>query len=451
MDLLSLLTVPLSLAFSEISDTQEMLRDLIVVIEALQRTASRIAIFCQQGRIVVPQSYSPLYGYLEKSVIEVRPLKRGGTFHPKVWLIRFTSGSEPPLFRFVCLSRNLTSDQSWDTVLTLEGRLDRSRKNAFSRNRPLSDFIAALPSMAVQQVSHIAREHVSVLADEVLRVRFEVPEGFDSEDWSFIPMGLSRRRRAQMLDGCSRLMIISPFLSGEPVSVLGRSGKGNILISRRESLDALPPNLLAGIQKRTKIYAFNEAAERPDTEDEKPAFGEDLSGLHAKLYVAECGSSVRIFTGSANATDAAFGSNVEFLVELSGRKKDIGIDKILGNAGEKGTLLEMLVPYSPSPAPESAQQEELESLLERGRAAVTEAGLALHVQPESGGIYALHLVAQFPLTLEPKPVEARCYPITIAESQSQSLSPLASGGEIVFRRLPVRLLTGLEMRTKSWT
>ena len=44
--------------------------------------------------------------------------------------------------------------------------------------------------------------------------------------------------------------------------------------------------------------------------------------LHAKLYVADDGWNAHLWTGSANATDAAFGENenVEFLVQLTGKK-----------------------------------------------------------------------------------------------------------------------------------
>lgn len=446
LDLLSLLAIPLSLAFSEAIGREDVLRDPIIIVEALQRTAKRIAIFCQQGRIAVPQSDSPLYSYLEKSVVEVRAPTKHGVFHPKVWLLRFTSDNEPPLFRFVCLSRNLTSDQSWDTALTLEGHLVQSRRRGFWRNRPLSDFIAALPSLAVSQVNPDVQELTSSLADEVLRVRFEVPKDFDGEDWSFMPMGLRRYRRTPTFEGCSRLMIMSPFLSGEPVSVLALTGKDNVLISRSESLDALPPDLLADIQNRTRIYMFSDAAERPEMEDEEPSYApscdEDLSGLHAKLYVAESGWNARLFTGSANATDAAFNHNVEFLVELSGRRSQIGIDKILGREGEKGTLLDVLVPYHPSSIAKDAQQERLESLLELGRAAVAEAGLMLRVVSESGGLFTLRLGAQSPLILESELVEAQCHPITISVSQSKSLTPLADGGEVCFEGLPLRLITG---------
>ena len=286
----------------------------------------------------------------------------------------------------------------------------------------------------MSQVNPDVQELTSSLADEVLRVRFEVPKDFDGEDWSFMPMGLRRYRRTPTFEGCSRLMIMSPFLSGEPVSVLATTGKDNVLISRSESLDALPPDLLADIQNRTRIYMFSDAAERPEMEDEEPSyapsFDEDLSGLHAKLYVAESGWNARLFTGSANATDAAFRNNVEFLVELIGRKSQIGIDKILGKEGEKGTLLDVLVPYHPSSTAKDTQQERLESLLERGRDAVAEAGLVSRV-------YWIGGCLSFALTHSPLVLAGAgrhsVSPDNHQREPVQEPTPLADGGEVALK------------------
>ena len=62
-----------------------------------------------------------------------------------------------------------------------------------------------------------------------------------------------------------------------------------------------------------------------------------LSGLHAKCYVSDVGSNTLIWSGSANATDAAFSRNVEFLVQLSGPKNVCGVDRLLtGNKDSAG-------------------------------------------------------------------------------------------------------------------
>ena len=75
-----------------------------------------------------------------------------------------------------------------------------------------------------------------------------------------------------------------------------------------------------------------------------------LVGLHAKLYVADEGWNARVFTGSANATRAAFNRNVEFLVELRGKKSRCGVAAMLGHSEDNGKkqascLADLLQPY----------------------------------------------------------------------------------------------------------
>ena len=53
-----------------------------------------------------------------------------------------------------------------------------------------------------------------------------------------------------------------------------------------------------------------------------------LAGLHAKTYVIERGYAAHLVLGSANATKAAFDGNIEFLVELVGKKSRLGIDTL---------------------------------------------------------------------------------------------------------------------------
>ena len=107
------------------------------------------------------------------------------------------------------------------------------------------------------------------------------------------------------------------------------------------------------------------------TEDDLPVEPSlaSLRGLHAKLYLADCGWEARLWTGSANATEAAFSANVEFLVELRGRRADIGIEILLqegsadGQQDKRVRLRDMLVLYRP---PEVEQRpDKVEKRLER--------------------------------------------------------------------------------------
>ena len=65
-----------------------MLQDGVALLESLRRTAGKLSIFCQQGRIVAPNLPHVLYGLLEPCVIEVNA-PNGGVFHPKLWVLNW--------------------------------------------------------------------------------------------------------------------------------------------------------------------------------------------------------------------------------------------------------------------------------------------------------------------------------------------------------------------------
>lgn len=65
-----------------------------------------------------------------------------------------------------------------------------------------------------------------------------------------------------------------------------------------------------------------------------------LGDLHAKVFVIEQGKQSYVYVGSANATEAAFGGNVEMLCELQGGRKALGIDAMLGDKAPFRSLLE---------------------------------------------------------------------------------------------------------------
>ena len=54
-----------------------------------------------------------------------------------------------------------------------------------------------------------------------------------------------------------------------------------------------------------------------------------LDGLHAKLFVIDHGWDASVFSGSFNATVHALQHNVEFMVELVGKKSRFGVDQFL--------------------------------------------------------------------------------------------------------------------------
>jgi hypothetical protein len=208
LDLVALLTLPLSFTLLVGDGVNESGRvDPIALLEALRRYAGRLHVFCDSGRIAVPRRGQLLFGYLEQSVIEVTA-PSGGAFHPKVTVVRYTPDLNDPVwgdddrpeadavrYRLLCGTRNLTFDRSWDTMLALDGELAANRKVAYARNRPMSRFIKALPGLAVRTVTEPIVAAIEQVADELLRVQFEPPEGFgrENDDLAFWPIGLDGR------------------------------------------------------------------------------------------------------------------------------------------------------------------------------------------------------------------------------------------------------------------
>ena len=122
----------------------------------------------------------------------------------------------------LCLSRNLTFDRSWDTVLRLEGGTVAADVAA---NRGLVDFIRALPGLALRGVPGARAEAIDRLAVELQRVEFEPPEGLEIA--GFWPIGIhgpgpwpfdaDRRRRP---------LAVSPFVADAMLRRLGARKRG---------------------------------------------------------------------------------------------------------------------------------------------------------------------------------------------------------------------------------
>ncbi|HRJ72111.1 MAG TPA: hypothetical protein PLS03_07785, partial [Terrimicrobiaceae bacterium] len=145
--------------------------------EALRRYGDRMTIFCQVGQIRIPEGkYQPILTYLESSICQVIPRQKNGIFHPKVWVLKFTSDEEATQYRVLCLSRNLTFDRCWDSAVVLDGEL-KERQNFIRKNNPLADFVEELASLS-KSVSSDRRKQIRDMAQDLRKVAFDLPEGF---------------------------------------------------------------------------------------------------------------------------------------------------------------------------------------------------------------------------------------------------------------------------------
>lgn len=344
LDLASTLMVPLAFAGFRLRDQLDPLE----LMQALRTTADRFDVFCQAGAIRAGTWPSDLVALLEDAVHEVRRPGPGHIFHPKTWVLRFVDESLEPLYRLLVLSRNLTTDRSWDTVLWLDGH--RGRRDA--ANTPLARFIESLASQSIGALPTERIAGIEQLAQDIRRVEWELPSGI--RELRFHPSGIPGAPRLdleKLLSGYHR-MVISPFVRA---GALGRllAGQGDdrpILVSRGEELDALPTGALDGID----AYELDPMASLTSDDGDTPQSASVLSALHAKVFIVERARLAHLFVGSANATDAGLGGNVEFLCELVGSPTVVGASALVS---EGAPFAKMLKRYDPPEAPVTETEE----------------------------------------------------------------------------------------------
>lgn len=440
LDLIALLTAPLAFTFFDWEadgDHGRPTADPLALLEALRRNADRVAIFCETGRIAVPLDSQLLFTYLEGAVFEAAA-PRGGSFHPKLWLLRFVDEHGSPAHRLLCLSRNLTFDRSWDTVLVLDS-VQSSSDEPSQDTAPLSAFLGALPGMVVRRsVPELLHQRIALLREELRHVRFELPAGF--KQLTFHPLGITGAPMWPFGSGYDRLLVISPFVTAGCLDRLARTAREKQLIARLEELQALDPRALTGYRH---VYTLSPSA---DLEDAAPAATseqptEALAGLHAKLYIVDNGDRAHVWTGSANASDAAFTSNVEFLIELVGSRHACGVDAALGEDREVGlrALLEPFVPGGPAPAVDELQQA-LEDLADQARRQIARVALEAHVI--TGSVpdhYTIELRLHGAQSIAlPANISVRCWPVTLKPGTAQpfaTTSPIARFANVSFESL----------------
>jgi len=437
LDLIALLAAPVAFAFSDWQDRDgRPVLEPLALLKATRQYADKMLLFCQAGRISVPNNYQPLLAHLEGSIAEAFAPGEG-SFHPKVWFLRYVAADDDVTYRMLCLSRNMTFDRSWDTMLSLEGPL-RDRTNAIARNHKLGQFVEALPTMVRRKLSSSWRSRLTQLAHELRRVEFVLPKPF--KEMKFWPIGITPGKTEPFGDRLDSLLVISPFVDAHFIGDIATYRAPLQLVSRPESLACLSATELAPFEK---IWVLDERSE-PETADtdapaeaataELPPTGdgavtEPLMGLHAKVYVADVGSKGHLWTGSANATSAAFRSNVEFLIELIGKKADCGVAAILGDrAGSPqqhaACLAHLLKAYEPdsSETETDTEMEAFERLADALAKGIAARAPIAHCEPHpSSADHSLMIRPSNTGTVGiPPGYTLHCRPISLKPDQSQT-------------------------------
>ncbi|MFZ6005776.1 MAG: phospholipase D family protein [Actinomycetota bacterium] len=401
LDLRALLAAPaaFALAARHDTDTDDPQAEPIELLHAIRAHSSRITVFSQAGEIALPPSRR-VFAFLERSVVPVTA-PRGGLVHPKVWVLRYVdpSGEEPPRFRALSATRNLTFDTSWDTVL----RLDSDDGEAGTRVDAIADLFAALCTRSVGRIDPDHSARVAALCEDLRRVTFAIPEGVD--DLRVHVLGLDQT--APPFPATSdRSLVISPFVSDDFFAQVHPAPISE-LVSRPESLDGLKASSLDSVET---AYAFDDGSTPDPSGDEEHLAAEDpgrpLRGVHAKVFVYETGSRAQLFCGSANATGAAFGRNVEILFELAGSTARLGIDRLCSGSDDELGLRALFQTYVRS-APEAADPGE--ASLDSLRHEISRMSITGVVEP-SGDEWAVTYETSS-LVSTPPGVEAVCWPL----------------------------------------
>lgn len=253
-------------------------------------------------------------------------------------------------YRLLCLTRNLTFDRSWDTVLRLDGEISKEKHAP-----ELEEFTHALLHMAqpVRPLPEGRAVAIRQLGEEFSRVKWSLPANFDTV--KFWPLGLTNSVHEPFPAQFDRILIISPFLTKAPTSRLTTSTEieQSIILSRPESFESLGAKATEHLTERLVLAS---TAANPDEIDNDEVAPEEavaelapitLRGLHAKLYVIDHDDRSRVLTGSANATWPGFNRNVEFLVDLSGPREHVGVQATIGDRDKELGLRALVEPFTP--------------------------------------------------------------------------------------------------------
>lgn len=415
LDLVALLTAPLAFTWFDQKDDPRAGEsvDSLEVVESLRRYSDKLTLFCHAGRISIPKAHYPQLAFLEQSIVECLPESKGA-FHPKVWVLRFRADEGTEVrYRMLCLSRNLTFSRAWDLLLSMDGVLG---PKPVRRSRGLAEFVRALPAQAARTtVAEDVSRRIELLAGEVERVEFEPPD--QVSDFTFHPIGIGgwRRDPLKALRETKRLLVVSPFLAASQLNELADWRSEMWVVSTASQLEALATKPTGKISYYTLKERLRAEAEDDDAAPAAETEAIELSDLHAKLYVTETGAEAHVWTGSANATLAAFDRNVEFLVELVGHRKQFGIDAMMQPEKGQVRFINLLEPADDivARAPEQDDVKALERRLDDLRSALAGAGLEIHVT--RAGSESFNLEVQTASTVEvPEGIKASCWPSAVS-------------------------------------
>ena len=293
-------------------------------------------------------------GLVHNAVHPVSPTS--GVLHAKVYAMKFEpmkSGS--PRYRVVVTSANLTAADELNITSVFDSEESEGSKTGTEFGSTVSGFFEKhFPDIVKGCKKECKPDTVKGCKEgcKISRLLCELKEvdfGVDGEvEFLDVSHNTLERIKDEAKDA-SDVICFSPFLSGDTVSQLKPQNGTLSLISRPDQMD-LCKNL-------DKVTTYTLGVSDANNEE-----GVELpNALHAKLYriykPKDAKTTVINYLGSANATSAAFGQNIEALVRFEA-KVDAKVDavEVLKEPPYAG--------YTPTDADdtENQQQKEFESL-----------------------------------------------------------------------------------------
>lgn len=378
LDMSTLLSVPFMLG--TMTDlTEATMRSPHLILETINRSADKFAVFCNAGCIAVPQANSKVYSLLERSVVQVTLSAKGGgfiNFHPKVWVVKETNpDTASQQIKLVVLSRNLTCSNDLDVVCELVGKIGskQATKKAWAKHAPLVDFLAWLTTISDNR---IIRKNIRAICNNIDYIeQFDLTDS-PFEDYEFFPMGIPEYDgytecfEQSILNHAAEMLIISPFVDKkiltEMISCSPNTRK--TLITRHSSVT------------QKIIDLFNDGVYTPKEVLTDKVEKDVTVDLHEKVYFIRRYegnlSYNHLYLGSTNATMNGFGRNVEFLLHLQFAPYKSSYEKYRNELinDSKECMFEEVISVPDGESPKNDVTNEL--MLRRAIAAIQKAQIA---------------------------------------------------------------------------
>lgn len=346
MDLETLMASVIALSLNEETDSE--LRHPLNDLHAIRSVADKLIVFCEAGQIVAPTHSSTLLTLLENMVVEVA-LKKVGTqkyypsFHPKTWIILYDNDEGDIWGRFIVMSRNLTTDRSWDVSVMIEGKSSNKKEE---KNLPLVDFVSFLQTFVKDHKDRNER----ILKDikkYISSLEFKVDDPFSGYD--IIPMGYKNSAKMTEKDlwlkEPSELLIVSPFLDKETIAHWNSWNNTQMkLVTRVTELDSIRDchENMEVYTLRTEIVEGERNIPEIVDSDDKSILREDI---HSKMYFWHKGEDKRLYVGSMNASHRGLNVNCEMMLALYSNRGTVSLNKLwteMANTDKKDSPFELV-------------------------------------------------------------------------------------------------------------